>query len=334
MAGDPIDNTLRPKKLQDFVGQPLTRTLLEVYIKSAKNRDAAMDHVLFYGPPGLGKTTLSKIIASELGVPYRQTHSTALEKPEQLKDILLDLPNRSVLFIDEIHGISKKMEEILYSAMEDQSIEMVIEKEKLEKILGKEKVSKLKGGATVTVVLNPFTLVGATTRPDLLSAPLRDRFGILQQLEIYTIEEMEKIISRACGLLGLEMGDGGVHEIAKRSRGVPRVGSRLLRRVRDFAVARNKTSVSAEFVIEVMKMLTIDDNGLNKGDHKYLKALYDAFGGGPTGIETLSSYLGESISTLTSIIEPYLMQLEFIQRTNGGRVITEKGIEVIRKRSP
>ncbi len=304
------DENIRPVCLDEFIGQSRLKENLKVFIQSAKNRKNAMDHCLLYGPPGLGKTTLANIIAVELGVGFRATSAPMITKTGDLAAILTNMQPNDVLFIDEIHRLSPSIEEVLYSAMEDY---------KLDLIIGEGPAAR-----SVRIDISPFTLIGATTRTGLLSTPLRERFGIPLAFDFYTENDLIDIVKRAGHILNISLSDDGAKEIAKRSRGTPRVANRLLKRVRDFAVVDNKNTIdSSEAEISLQK-LSVDEFGLDNLDRKYLKLIIENYMGGPVGIETLSALLSEEIDTIEDVIEPYLLQIGFLQRTPRGRVITEK----------
>ena len=300
------DNALRPVQLAEFVGQEKLRENLSIFVKAAKTRGNALDHVIFHGPPGLGKTTLAQIVARELGVNFRSTSGPAIEKSGDLAAILTSLEAHDVLFIDEIHRLSTQVEEILYPAMEDFKLDIVI---------GDGPAAR-----TVKIDLPPFTLVGATTRAGMLSTPLRDRFGVQLRLEFYSPEELTTIITRAAGKLGVMIEPTGAYEIARRSRGTPRIANRLLRRVWDFAIVDDAPNITAAGADRALSALEVDNRGFDRGDHRYLEALLDLFGGGPVGLETMAAAIGEARDTIEDVIEPYLLQQGFIQRTPRGRV--------------
>jgi len=308
MTVEKVDNALRPQGLGEFVGQERLRENMQVFIEASKKRGTALDHVLFYGPPGLGKTSLSQIISKELGVGFRSTSGPVIEKSGDLAAILTSLEPHDVLFIDEIHRLSAHVEEILYPAMEDF---------KLDIIIGEGPAAR-----TVQVDLPPFTLVGATTRAGLLSSPLRERFGVQQRLEYYKPEELQKIVLRAAKLLEVPIEDEGSYEIARRSRGTPRIANRLLRRVRDFALVKGDGSITRDLADSALSAIEVDAMGLDRNDHRYLETLIDKFGGGPVGLETMAAANGESKDTIEDVIEPYFIQLGFIQRTPRGRLAT------------
>lgn len=305
------DVALRPQSLDEFVGQPHLRGNLSVFIGSAKARGGALDHVLFSGPPGLGKTSLAHILAKELGVGFRATSGPVIAKGGDLAAILTSLQPHDVLFIDEIHRLNSAVEEVLYPAMEDF---------KLDLIIGEGPAAR-----TVRVDVPPFTLVGATTRAGMLSTPLRDRFGVQERLEFYDAADLEHVIVRAAALLGIAVEPAAAKEMAKRSRGTPRIANRLLRRVRDFAVVESAPAISVALANKALQRLGVDALGLDRNDHRYLDALVSKFKGGPVGLDTLAAATGESKDTLEDVVEPYLLQLGFIQRTPRGRIVTERG---------
>ena len=303
------DRALRPQGLDEFIGQADARANLRVFIESAKMRGEAMDHTLFHGPPGLGKTTLAQIMARELGVNFRMTSGPVLAKAGDLAAILTNLEARDVLFIDEIHRMNPAVEEVLYPAMEDYELDLVI---------GEGPAAR-----TVRIELQPFTLVGATTRLGLLTTPLRDRFGIPTRLQFYNGEELHQIVTRGARLLGAPADDDGAHEIAKRARGTPRIAGRLLRRVVDFAVVEGNGRVTREIADRALNRLGVDTLGLDGADRRYMRLMAESYGGGPVGIETLSAALSESRDALEEVIEPYLLQQGLIQRTPRGRMLTQ-----------
>src|SRR5213594_1092675 len=303
-----FERSLRPATLAEYVGQEKIRGQLEIFIQAARARGEALDHVLLFGPPGLGKTTLAHIIAREMGVNLRQTSGPVLERPEDLAAILTNLEPRDVLFIDEIHRLAPVVEEILYPALEDYQIDIMI---------GEGPAAR-----SVKLDLPPFTLVGATTRAGMLTNPLRDRFGIVARLEFYTEGELERIVNRSAGLLKVEISPEGGLEIAKRSRGTPRVSNRLLRRVRDFAQVRAQGSITREVADAALKMLDVDVLGLDVMDRKLLSAVIEKFSGGPVGLENLAHAIGEEADTIEDVLEPYLIQQGYLQRTPRGRVAT------------
>jgi len=304
------DRALRPQTLDDFTGQRAARANLKVFIESARMRGQAMDHTLFYGPPGLGKTTLAQIIARELGVNFRMTSGPVLARAGDLAAILTNLDKGDVLFIDEIHRLNPVVEEVLYPALEDFELDLVI---------GEGPAAR-----TVRIDLQPFTLVGATTRLGLLTTPLRDRFGIPIRLEFYTEEELLKIVTRAAHLLGVAADDDGAHEIARRARGTPRVAGRLLRRVVDFAIVEGDGIVNRALADNALTRLGVDALGLDGADRRYLRLLADHYGGGPVGVETISAALSEARDAVEEVIEPYLLQQGLIQRTPRGRMLADR----------
>ena len=303
-----VEKGLRPSMLQDYVGQTKAKENLKIFIEAAKSRNEPLDHVLFYGPPGLGKTTLSTIIANEMGVNIKITSGPAIEKPGEMAAILNNLSENDILFIDEIHRLNRQVEEVLYPAMEDYSIDIMI---------GKGQTAR-----SIRLDLPPFTLVGATTRAGLLTAPLRDRFGVINKLEFYNVDELKQIILRSSKLLGVKTDDKGAVEMARRSRGTPRLANRLLKRVRDFAQVKYDGVITYDVACEALDMLEVDKMGLDKGDRSILDTIIYKFQGGPVGIDTLAAALGEDSGTLEDVYEPYLIQNGFIQRTPRGRVAT------------
>lgn len=303
-----IERALRPKGLADYVGQAKAREQLEIFIGAARKRSEALDHVLLFGPPGLGKTTLSHIIAAELGVNLRQTSGPVLEKPKDLAAILTNLERNDVLFIDEIHRLSPVVEEILYPALEDYQIDIMI---------GEGPAAR-----SIKLELQPFTLIGATTRAGMLTNPLRDRFGIVARLEFYSVEELARIVTRSAGLLQVPTDTAGGLEIAKRSRGTPRIANRLLRRVRDYAQVKGDGRIDAAIADKALAMLDVDPQGFDVMDRKLLDAVIHRFDGGPVGLDNVAAAIGEEPGTIEDVIEPYLIQQGYLQRTPRGRIAT------------
>jgi holliday junction DNA helicase RuvB len=303
-----LERALRPKQLRDYVGQAKTREQLEIFIGAARQRGEALDHVLLFGPPGLGKTTLSHIIAAELGVNLRQTSGPVLEKPKDLAALLTNLERNDVLFIDEIHRLSPVVEEILYPALEDYQIDIMI---------GEGPAAR-----SIKLDLQPFTLVGATTRAGMLTNPLRDRFGIVSRLEFYTAQELARIVHRSAQLLSVPVDGPGADEIAKRSRGTPRIANRLLRRVRDFAQVKAQGHITHAIADQALAMLDVDPLGFDVMDRKLLEAVVHRFDGGPVGLDNVAAAIGEERDTIEDVIEPYLIQQGYLQRTPRGRVAT------------
>jgi Holliday junction DNA helicase RuvB len=308
-----IDAALRPKSLDEFVGQQAARENLRVFINAAKARGDALDHVLFFGPPGLGKTTLAQIIARELGVGFRATSGPVIAKSGDLAALLTNLEDGDVLFIDEIHRLAPAVEEILYPAMEDRALDLMI--------------GEGPSARSVRIDLPKFTLVGATTRQGLLTTPLRDRFGIPVRLNFYTVEELEKVVARAAGLLGLPLAPDGATEVARRARGTPRIAGRLLRRVRDFAHAAGHAIVDSRAADAALNRLEVDALGLDAMDRRYLTMIADIYRGGPVGVETLAAGLSEPRYTIEEVIEPYLIQLGLVASTARGRCLTARGLK-------
>lgn len=306
-----IEVGLRPRELREYVGQEKVKGNLGIFINAAKDRREPLDHVLLYGPPGLGKTTLAGVIANEMGVNIRITSGPAIEKAGDLAAILTNLSQNDILFIDEIHRMSRTVEEILYPAMEDFALDIII---------GKGPSAK-----SIRLDLPKFTLIGATTRAGLLSPPLRDRFGVLARLELYTKDELKRIIKRSAKILCVEIDDEGAGEIAGRSRGTPRIANRLLKRVRDFAQVMYDGKITREVAEKSLKEMEIDEQGLDMIDNKMITAMIKNFGGGPVGLETLAATIGEEPDTIEDVYEPYLMQLGYISRTPRGRIVTQEG---------
>lgn len=303
-----VEYSLRPRYLSEYIGQKQVKENLKIYIEAAKLRKEALDHVLLYGPPGLGKTTLSNIIANELGVSLRTTSGPAIERPGDLAAILTNLQEGDVLFIDEIHRLHRSVEEVLYPAMEDYALDIII--------------GKGPSARSVRLDLPPFTLVGATTRAGLISSPLRDRFGVVSRLEFYNVEELQFIVSRAADILQVDIRDEGSLEIAMRSRGTPRIANRLLKRVRDFAQVKGDGIITEALAREALERIQVDPRGLDYVDHKLLQSIIKQFGGGPVGLDTLAATIGEEANTIEDVYEPYLLQIGFLQRTPRGRIAT------------
>ena len=308
-----VEFSLRPKTLQEYVGQDKAKDNLEIYIKAAVQRKEPLDHVLLYGPPGLGKTTLAGIIANEMGVNLRVTSGPAIEKPKDLAALLTNLNDGDVLFIDEIHRLSRSIEEVLYPAMEDYVIDI---------ILGQGPSAR-----SIRLDLNHFTLVGATTRSGQLSAPLRDRFGVLLRLELYTPEELAEIVTRSAGILGIEIDNDGALEIASRSRGTPRIANRLLKRVRDVAQIMGDGKIDSRIAAIALERFEIDELGLDYFDRNLLRNIIEKYNGGPVGLDTLAAAMGEEAVTIEDVYEPYLMQIGFLTRTSRGRCVTKAAFD-------
>ncbi|WP_190303312.1 Holliday junction branch migration DNA helicase RuvB [Methylomonas rhizoryzae] len=308
-----LDRAIRPKRLKDYVGQRELRQQMEIFIQAAVSRSEALDHVLIFGPPGLGKTTLANIVAAEMNVSIRQTSGPVLDKAGDLAALLTNLQAHDVLFIDEIHRLNPAVEEVLYPAMEDYQIDIII---------GEGPAAR-----SIKLDLPPFTLVGATTRAGLLTSPLRDRFGIVQRLEFYSIEELSDIVCRSAAMLGIAIDKYGAEEIARRSRGTPRIANRLLRRVRDYAQVKGNGQISDNIARQALEMLKIDKHGFDMLDRKLLLAMLEHFDGGPVGLDTLAAAISEERGTVEDVLEPFLLQQGFIMRTPRGRVVTQKAYD-------
>ncbi|MDU4464594.1 Holliday junction branch migration DNA helicase RuvB [Haemophilus parahaemolyticus] len=315
-----IDRAIRPKLLADYVGQPSVREQMDIFIQAAKLRNEALDHLLIFGPPGLGKTTLANIVANEMGVNIRSTSGPVLEKAGDLAAMLTNLEPYDVLFIDEIHRLSPAIEEVLYPAMEDYQLDIMI---------GEGPAAR-----SIKLDLPPFTLVGATTRAGSLTSPLRDRFGIVQRLEFYSVEDLTSIVQRSAECLNLDLSENGAHEIARRSRGTPRIANRLLRRVRDYADVRNNGIISSGIAKQALSMLDVDSEGFDFMDIKLLQAIVERFDGGPVGLDNLAAAIGEERDTIEDVLEPYLIQQGFLQRTPRGRIATQRTYEHLKRFSP
>ena len=310
-----IDNTIRPETIEEYVGQNDVKENIKVFVDAAKMRNEALDHVLLYGPPGLGKTTLAFIIAHEMGTNIKTASGPSIEKSGDLAAVLSSLEPGDVLFIDEIHRMPRYIEEILYPAMEDFSLDIIV---------GSEGNSR-----NIKIDLPPFTLVGATTRAGDLSSPLRDRFGIVSKLQYYTEEELTAIVKRTARVLDIKIDDDAAKELARRSRGTPRIANRLFKRVRDFAMVKGNKKIDKKTTLEALKRLKVDEMGLDSTDHELLKSIIEKFNGGPVGIEALASSIGEEVTTIEDVYEPYLLQMGLLKRTSRGRVVTDKAYEVL-----
>ena len=308
-----IDRMLRPKDLTEYVGQQPVKEQMDIFISAAKNREESLDHVLIFGPPGLGKTTLAHVIANELDVNLKHTSGPALERPGDLAAILTNLEERDVLFVDEIHRLSPVVEEVLYPALEDYQLDIVI--------------GEGPSARSIRLDLTPFTLIGATTRAGSLTSPLRDRFGISQRLEFYNFDELSTIVKRSAGILNIDIDDTGAQQIATRARGTPRIANRLLRRTRDFAEVRAEGRIDQQVASDAMELMKVDENGFDLFDRKFLLAIIETFGGGPVGINAIAAAIGEERGTLEDIIEPFLIQRGFLLRTSRGRTASFQAYE-------
>lgn len=310
-----LEGTLRPQSFEEYIGQQRVKEQVAIAVASAKRRGEALDHVLLFGPPGLGKTSLAYIIARELGVNIRTTSGPAIERPAELSSILTNLAPRDVLFIDEIHRLPRKVEETLYPAMEDHVLDIVI--------------GKGPAGRSVRIPLSPFTLIGATTRVGQLAAPFRDRFGVIARLDYYSPGELEQVILRAANLMAIPVEREAVEELARRARGTPRVANRLLRRLRDYATVRAEGVITRAVAVEGLRLLEVDEQGLDRLDRAYLRFVAEHYGGGPVGVDTIAAGLSEDAETLEDVVEPFLMQIGYVERTPRGRLITERAFRHI-----
>ncbi len=315
-----FENNIRPQKLDEYIGQSALKSTLKISIEASKKRSKQIDHMLFYGPPGLGKTTLASVIANELGTKIRITSAPALERPRDIIGILMSLKNGEILFIDEIHRLNKVTEEILYPAMEDFFLDMTT---------GKAQTVK-----TLRVPLPKFTLIGATTKAGALSGPLRDRFGIIHKLEFYTKEELTQVVTRTAGILDIEIDEEGAKIIASRSRGTPRIANRLVKRVSDYAIVKSNGKITKETAADALKALHIDDSGLDSTDRALMSLIIEKYDGGPVGLETIAAALGEDAKTIEDVYEPYLLQEGYIQRTPRGRKISPQGYRLLGYKMP
>jgi Holliday junction DNA helicase RuvB len=317
LGEEEMELSLRPQKLSQYIGQEKVKEVLKIFIESAKMRNQPLDHVLFSGPPGLGKTTLANIISNEMGVNIRVTSGPAIERPGDLAAILTNLNENDVLFIDEIHRLNKSVEEIMYPALEDFALDIII--------------GKGPSARSIRLDLPKFTLIGATTRAGMLASPLRDRFGVMCTLDFYNAENLKEIILRSAGIIDVKISQEGATEIARRSRGTPRIANRLLRRVRDYALVKGTGLIDADTADRALKMLEIDEIGLDKLDRRILNTIIDFYKGGPVGLDTLAASIGEEKVTIEDVYEPYLLQIGFLQRTPRGRVVTELGYKHVNK---